>query len=131
MDRYAYPHTIESGAGERFTFLRRLPGPRGDRLEIENLVKPRAGPPMHVHHYQEEALTGVTGKIGYECKGDREHTGSGTLEPTMCGARVRRTGGLCWTSRPRCSDCVPSEVAVGRRIGKYRNYADAPEPVRR
>jgi hypothetical protein len=54
MSTYTYPHTIENGAGERLTFVRRVQDPVGDRLEVENLVKPGSGPPMHVHNYQEE-----------------------------------------------------------------------------
>ena len=72
MERYTYPHTIENGSGERLTFLRRLPGASGDRLEVENVVTPGAGPPMHVHHYQEEALTVVEGRIGFKRPGGRE-----------------------------------------------------------
>src|SRR5918994_997529 len=67
---YEYPHTIENGAGERLTFLRRVPGPAGERLEVENVVKPGAGPPMHIHHYQVEALTIEEGRIGYERLGE-------------------------------------------------------------
>ena len=44
-----YPHTIESASGERLTFLRRVPTPGGERLEVENCVQPGNGPPMHVH----------------------------------------------------------------------------------
>ena len=66
MGRYTYPHTIENGAGERLIFLRRVPGAVGDRLEVENVVHPGAGPPMHVHHYQDEALTVQVGRIGYQ-----------------------------------------------------------------
>ena len=70
MSRYTYPHTIDNGAGERLTFLRRVPGSAGDRLEVENVVKPGAGPPMHVHYYQEEALTVQQGRIGYQRPGE-------------------------------------------------------------
>lgn len=66
----AYPYTIDNGAGERLTFLRRVPGPSGDRLEVENVVKPGAGPVMHVHHHQEEALTVERGRIGYQRPGE-------------------------------------------------------------
>jgi hypothetical protein len=52
-----YPYTIDNGDRERLTFVRRVAGPAGDRLEVENLVEPGSGPPMHVHHHQEEALT--------------------------------------------------------------------------
>src|SRR5918998_2534528 len=66
MGIYNYPHTIENGAGERITFVRRVQAPSGDRLEVENLVKPGSGPPMHVHYHQEEALTVRQGRIGYQ-----------------------------------------------------------------
>jgi hypothetical protein len=60
-----YPYTIENGAGERLTFIRRVHGPDADRLEVENAVEPGGGPPTHVHHHQEEALTVEQGRIGY------------------------------------------------------------------
>ena len=73
MKTYDYPHTIENGAGgERLTFVRRVPGTTGDRLEVENVVKPGAGPIMHVHHHQEEALTVVQGRIGYQRLGEQD-----------------------------------------------------------
>ena len=46
-----------------------MPGAGGERLEIENLVKPDAGPPMRIHH-QDEALTVVEGRIGYRSPGE-------------------------------------------------------------
>jgi quercetin dioxygenase-like cupin family protein len=70
MERFIYPHTIDNGAGEVLTFVRRVPGVRGERLEVENLVKPGSGPPMHVHHYQEEALTVVEGRLAYQRPGE-------------------------------------------------------------
>jgi quercetin dioxygenase-like cupin family protein len=70
MSRFTYPHTIEDGAGERLTFLRRVPGVRGDRLEVENVVAPGSGPPMHVHHWQEEALTVQRGRMAYQRLGE-------------------------------------------------------------
>ena len=70
MSRYTYPHTIDNGAGERLTFLRRVTGPNGERLEVENLVTPGAGPPMHIHYYQEEALTVQQGRIGFQRPGE-------------------------------------------------------------
>jgi quercetin dioxygenase-like cupin family protein len=72
MSRYSYPHTIDNGAGEQITFHRRLPGANGDRLEGENVVKPGAGPPMHVHHGQDEVFTVRDGRIGYQRAGGPE-----------------------------------------------------------
>jgi mannose-6-phosphate isomerase-like protein (cupin superfamily) len=71
MSSYTYPHTIDNGAGERLTFIRRVQGPAGDRLEIENLVKPGSGPPMHVHHHQEEALAIQRGRLAYQRPGEQ------------------------------------------------------------
>ena len=74
----SYPHTIDNGVGERITFLRRVPGQLGDRLEVENVVGHGSGPPMHIHHYQEEALTVVAGRIGYQRQGeDAKYGGPG------------------------------------------------------
>jgi quercetin dioxygenase-like cupin family protein len=64
-----YPRTIDNGAGERLTFARRIPSPHGDRIEGETVVAPGAGPPMHVHHLQEEGLTVVRGRLGYQRAG--------------------------------------------------------------
>lgn len=68
--QYTYPHTIDNGQGERLTFLRRVATSEGDKLEVENFVQPKVGPPMHVHFFQEEALTVVEGRMGYERKGE-------------------------------------------------------------
>ena len=70
--RYDYPHTIDNGAGERITFLRRVPGADGDRVEGENVCSPGAGPPMHVHHLQVESFTVQRGRMGYQRRGGPE-----------------------------------------------------------
>lgn len=67
---FQYPHTIENGRGERLTFLRRVSTPAGERLEVENSVTPGGGPPMHVHYRQQESLTVVEGRIGYQRPGE-------------------------------------------------------------
>ena len=71
--KYTYPHTIENGHGEQLTFLRRINDASGDRLEVENKVQPGSGPPMHVHHFQDETITVVQGKIAAQVAG-REPT---------------------------------------------------------
>ena len=185
MTRYAYPHTIENGAGERLTFVRRVPGRRGDRLEVVNSVAVGSGPPMHVHHFQDESLTVAEGVIGYQRLGEPErfagpgetvtfaageahrfwNAGDGELrctgwiEPadnieyflTELYASTRRNGGR----RPGLFDAaflvrhfrteftmaaippvvqrvvLPLQVTIGRLLGRYTRFADAPEPVRR
>jgi len=184
-NRYTYPHTIENGSGESLTFLRRVPGKLGDRVEGENVVKPGAGPPMHVHHYQVESFTVVQGRMGYQRPGGQEQFAdpgeSVTFQPgeghrfwnagqddLKCTAYVepadnieyflakifestRRNGG----HRPDPFDAAflmtryksefamleipapvqrfvfPLQVAIGKMLGKYCRYKDAPEPVRR
>jgi len=66
----AYPRTIDNGAGERLTFTRRTHGEAAERLELETVVAPNAGPLMHVHYLQTEALTVVQGRIGYQRPGE-------------------------------------------------------------
>ena len=67
--KYTYPHTIDNGSGEQITFVQLIENDEGGLLEIENKVQPGAGPPMHVHHLQDESLTVVKGKIGAQILG--------------------------------------------------------------
>jgi hypothetical protein len=140
---------------------------------------------MHIHYYQEEALTVREGRIGYQRPGEPEQFAgpgdtvrfragephrfwnagetdlrcTGYVEPadnveyflTELYASTKRTGGI----RPDPFDAAflirryrtefamveipaavqrvvfPLQVALGRLLGRYRKYADAPEPVRR
>jgi quercetin dioxygenase-like cupin family protein len=68
--QYNYPHSIENGGGETLTFIRKVEDANGGYLEVENFVTPGSGPPMHVHHKQEESLTVVSGKIGVQVLGE-------------------------------------------------------------
>jgi mannose-6-phosphate isomerase-like protein (cupin superfamily) len=61
--RYTYPHKIDNGFGEELTFVQFVENENGGMLEIENRVQPGAGPPMHLHHKQDESLTVIQGKI--------------------------------------------------------------------
>ena len=185
MSTYTYPHTIENGAGERITFVRRVQDPAGDRLEVENLVKPGSGPPMHLHTYQEEALTIQQGRLGYKRPGEPPRfAGPGETvvfepgeahrfwnageEDLRCTGYIqpadnveyfltaiydlqRESGGnrpdpfeAAFLAKRYRSEFYMSEipavvqryvfpvlVTLGRVLGKYRKYADAPEPVRR
>jgi quercetin dioxygenase-like cupin family protein len=75
--RYNYPHTIDNGSGEQLTFVRLVKDETGDYLEVENTVQPNAGPPMHVHHLQEETITVIKGRIATQIQGE---------EPKVYGA---------------------------------------------
>jgi quercetin dioxygenase-like cupin family protein len=64
--QFTYPHTIENTTGEKIIFK----GLEGDRLIVENEVHPQQGPPMHTHFKQDEALTVVSGRMGYQVAGE-------------------------------------------------------------
>jgi quercetin dioxygenase-like cupin family protein len=66
---FSYPHTIDNGQGEVLTFLRLVKDEKGEWLDVENKVKPGSGPPMHVHHLQDECLTVVKGRIAAQVQG--------------------------------------------------------------
>jgi quercetin dioxygenase-like cupin family protein len=180
-----YPHTIDNGGGERLTFLRRVQGPAGDRLEVESVVEPGSGPPMHAHHYQEEAITVEEGTLAYERPGEppqfagpgetvvfgpgeahrfwnpgneklrasgyiepadnveyflaamyesqRENGGSrpGPFEAAFLARRFRSEFGMAEIPAAVQRLVFPVLVSVGRLLGRYSRYADAPEPVKR
>jgi quercetin dioxygenase-like cupin family protein len=67
-----HPHTIDNGGGERLTFAGIGHDARGEYLEGRNTVAPGKGPPMHVHHLQEEGLTVERGTMGYQILGEDE-----------------------------------------------------------
>ncbi len=73
--KISLPHTIENCIGEKLTFLRSVQEEGGETLYVENYVAPGAGPLMHTHLLQEEALTVVKGKIGYVVKGGEQKFG--------------------------------------------------------
>ncbi len=68
----SYPHTIENGLGEKIIFQTLQPEPDGDRVLVENFVTPGHGPLMHTHWLQDEALTVVEGRLGYQVAGQPE-----------------------------------------------------------
>ncbi len=67
--KVSYPHTIINSLGEKLSFLRIVQEPDGDKLVVENLVAPGAGPLMHTHFQQDESLTVVKGTMGYQILG--------------------------------------------------------------
>lgn len=57
--------------GETLIFKALIPEPDGDKVLVENYVTPKNGPPMHTHFLQDEALTVVKGRIGYQIQGEQ------------------------------------------------------------
>ncbi|MBL7812780.1 MAG: cupin domain-containing protein [Bacteroidetes bacterium] len=64
-----YPHTIENCVGEIIIFKSAEPTEAGEKVLVEAHCKPNAGPAMHTHHLQDEELTVVSGKMGYQIPG--------------------------------------------------------------
>jgi quercetin dioxygenase-like cupin family protein len=64
-----YPYTIENGQGERMTFTGITQGPGGLCVGADGVAQPGAGPPMHVHYLQDEAVRVVRGRMGYQAPG--------------------------------------------------------------
>lgn len=180
-----YPYTIDNGAGERLTFLRRTDDPAGGSLEGEARVAPGAGPPMHVHHLQEEGFTVIQGRIGYQVAGQEPgfaEAGETVVFPAgrahrfwnagedelRCEAYIRPAGNADYFlealfasqkanggQMPSLFDVAflaqryrteyamvgipapvqrlvfPALVRIGRLLGRYDRYFDAPEPMRR
>ena len=74
--KFAYPHIIENCIGEKLIFKELQKEPDGDRLLVDNYVQPGHGPLMHTHWLQDESLTVVNGKIGYQVLGQPEQYAS-------------------------------------------------------
>ena len=66
----ALPHRIKNHLGEELVFHRIEIEDGEEKLIVENFVAPNAGPIMHTHHKQDEGLTVVHGKLGYQIFGE-------------------------------------------------------------
>lgn len=174
------PHTIESKYGEKLTFLRQ----EGQRLIVEAVVSPGAGPVMHTHLFQDESLTVMQGKLAYQLVGQNPvyvGVGQTALFPRGVPHRFWNAGEedlhlTGWVDpadnivfflsslydamnagqnhRPALFDSaylmyryrseydlpempgfvkrviVPLTYAVGKMLGKYRKFGEAPAPRR-
>lgn len=181
---YKLPHTIENCQGETLTFKELIKEPDGDRLIVENYVQPNAGPPMHTHFLQDEALTVVAGRIGYQVQGEEpKYAGvgdtvlfergtphkfwnagedilhcegyikpantivfylssifaaqnkSGSEQPEKFDGAYLLTRYASEYDMPEIPSFVkkvvlPATYQVGRLLGKYKHFANAPEPVK-
>jgi mannose-6-phosphate isomerase-like protein (cupin superfamily) len=101
-----YPYIIDNGYGEQLTFTRLVKDPEGDCLEGENLVQPNSpGPPMHIHHLQDESFTVLEGTIGIEILGQPiQYYGAG--ESIMFKAGVPHRFWNAGTEPLRCATYV-------------------------
>jgi quercetin dioxygenase-like cupin family protein len=69
---YQLPHTIRNKHGELINFLAIRHENGKEVLVLDNEVAPGCGPVMHVHWKQDESLTVVSGKMGYQLLGGEE-----------------------------------------------------------
>ncbi len=60
------PYTIENATGEKLIFLRIVIRDGIEYLDADNEAEPGCGPTMHVHFKQDECITVVSGKMGYQ-----------------------------------------------------------------
>ena len=68
---------------------------------MENVVKPGAGPIMHVHHFQEEGATVEQGRIGYQRLGEpARFAGPGEVVTFRAGVYRQRLAGFFWALLP-------------------------------
>ncbi len=67
--KYNYPYTIDNGLGEKLIFREVVNESDGEKVIAENFVQPGAGPLMHIHLLQEEALTVISGEMTYQVLG--------------------------------------------------------------
>ena len=181
-DEKSYPYTLDNGLGETLTFTGITQGPHGLRVEAEGTARPGAGPPMHVHFLQDEAVRVVRGRLGYQSPGGPEQfAGPGDLVVWPAGTAHRwwnagadelHTAGWCSPpvniefflgtlfestrendGRPGLFDAaflttryrsefalvgvpavvrhvvIPIAYLLGRVLGKYGKFKDAPAPV--
>ena len=64
-----FPHTITGITGEKITFLKTYVKDGVEIMEGEVEVQPKAGPPMHTHHRQDESFIIISGTIAYQIFG--------------------------------------------------------------
>lgn len=182
---FSYPHTIENCLGEKLIFKQVQPEPDGDRVIVENFVVPGSGPIMHTHWLQDESLTVVNGKIGYQVEGqEKQYAGVGETvwfergtphrfwnageETLQCTGWIKPANSIVFylsaiydaqnksgSARPEAFDAaylmtryaseydnveipsfvkkviIPLTYQLGRFLGKYQKFRNAPEPLKR
>lgn len=178
------PYTIENHLGEKLVFKAVVKEDGEDKVLVENFVQPGAGPVMHVHFRQDEGLTVINGKMGYQILGEEPHyvgpgesvefkrgvphrfwnagedilNCDGWVKPansfifflTALYQAVNKSGkeapeifdGAFLMTRYKTEYdlpeipvfvkrvIMPATVAIGKILGKYKHFQDAPEPVR-
>jgi quercetin dioxygenase-like cupin family protein len=181
---YSFPHIIQNCIGEKIVFQKIEKTPAGDRVIGESFCQPGCGPIMHTHFKQEEGLTVISGKMGYQILGDIQRfvlpgetvifkpgvphkfwaEGNDVLH---CKAWVQPANSIVFyltsiyaaqnksgSARPEFLDgayllkryaaeydlvemplfvkkvVIPVTYYFGKLFGKYKHFANAPEPLK-
>ena len=105
------PYTI-IGNGEKLVFTKITVKDGIEYLEGDNEVQPNAGPPMHVHHKQDECLTVTSGIMGYQLHGgEKKYAGPG--ESVLFKAGIAHKFWNAGTDVLRCSAYItPADNVV-------------------
>ena len=64
------PITIDNGSGETLIFHRIESAQGEEKLIIENFVAPGSQPLLHINRLQDEALTVLHGRLGFQLEGE-------------------------------------------------------------
>ncbi|MCB0569367.1 MAG: cupin domain-containing protein [Phaeodactylibacter sp.] len=178
------PYSIENHLGEKLVFKAAVMEDGEEKVIVENFVQPGAGPVMHVHFKQDESLTVLSGKMGYQVLGEEERFAGpgetvrfnrgvphrfwnagedilnceGWVKPansfiyflTALYNAIDKSGkeapeafdGAYLVTRYRTEYDLPGipvfvkrvimpiTVAIGKLLGKYKHFNDAPAPLR-
>lgn len=181
---YPFPHTIETHHGEKLVFKAIEIEDGEEKVIVENFVQPGAGPAMHVHFKQDEGLTILKGKMGYQILGEEPryaNAGESVIfergvphrfwnagdDILNCTGWAKPANSIMFfltsiynalnksgTSRPEMFDgaylvtryrseydmpelpgfvkkvIMPATVIVGKILGKYKHFKDAPAPLK-
>jgi hypothetical protein len=130
-----YPYTIDNGNGELITFTGRTQGPAGERVAVDGVAQPGAGPPMHVHYLQEEAVQVVRGRVGYQVlfASTKENGGKrpGLFDAAFLVTRYRTEFALLELPAFVRGVVMPIVYRLGVVLRKYQKFKDAPAPMQR
>ena len=178
-----YPLSIENSIGEKIVFIREEKTSNGDKVFFEGFCNPGCGPTFHTHLIQDEELTVVSGKMGYQYFGQAPQylsAGESVLLKRGSTHKFWAEGEplhvKCWVSpansfvyfmtalyeaqnksgkgQPETFDgaylttrygseydipeiptfvkktIIPLTYFIGRVLGKYKKFKDAPEPIK-
>jgi uncharacterized cupin superfamily protein len=181
--KITYPHIIENCLGEKIIFHSVQKDLDGDKVIVENFVTPGNGPVMHTHFLQDEELTVIKGKLGYQILGQEKRFANpgetvlfkrgtphrfwnegkdilnckGWIKPANTivfflsaiyaaqnksgkGQPETFDGAYLMTRYSKEYDLpeiplfvkkivFPITIFIGRLLGRYKHFKDAPEPV--